>query len=51
MVIMIIVFAPFGQVLAEEENVGGAPLVVNEVMQSYSRTVQIAFERVSNMDL
>ena len=48
---MIIVFAPFGQVLAEEENVGGTPLVVNEVMQSYSRTVQIAFERVSNMDL
>ena len=51
LVIVIIVFAPFGQVLAEEENVGGTPLVVNEVMQSYSRTVQIAFERVSNMDL
>ena len=51
LVIVIMVFAPFGHVLAEEKDTGTAPIVVNEVMQSYSRDVQIAFERVSDMDL
>ncbi|MBU38786.1 MAG: hypothetical protein CMA59_04625 [Euryarchaeota archaeon] len=45
------VFAPFGQVLAESDDGGPSPFVVNDVMQSYSRTVQIAFERVSDMSL
>ncbi len=51
LVIVIMVFAPFGQVLAESDDGGPSPFVVNDVMQSYSRTVQIAFERVSDMSL
>jgi len=51
LIIVIMVFAPFGQALAEVEDVGSAPIVVNDVMQSYSRTVQIAFERVSDLSL
>ena len=51
LIIVIMVFAPFGQALAEVEDVGSAPIVVDDVMQSYSRTVQIAFERVSDMSL
>ncbi|PDH25311.1 MAG: hypothetical protein CND84_01995 [Marine Group II euryarchaeote MED-G35] len=48
---MIMVFAPFGQALADVEDVDSAPTVFNDVMQSYSRTVQIAFERVSDLSL
>jgi len=51
LIIVIMVFAPFGQALAEVEDEDSAPIVVNDVMQSYSRTVQIAFERVSDLSL
>jgi len=51
LVVAIMIFAPFGQALAEEEDVSLAPVVVDDVMQYYSRTVQIAFERVSDLDL
>ena len=51
LIIVIMVFAPFGQALAEVEGEDSAPIVVNDVMQSYSRTVQIAFERVSDLSL
>ena len=51
LIIVILVFAPFGQALAEVEDDGGAPIIVKDVMQSYSRTVQIAFERVADMSL
>ena len=51
LIITIMVFAPFGQALAEVGDVDSAPIVVDDVMQSYSRTVQIAFERVSDMSL
>ena len=51
LIIVIMVFAPFGQALAEVGDEDSAPIVVNDVMQSYSRTVQIAFERVSDLSL
>ena len=51
LIMAIMVFAPFGQALAEVEDEDSAPIVVNDVMQSYSRTVQIAFERVSDLSL
>ncbi len=51
LIIVILVFAPFGQALAEVEDDGRGPIIVKDVMQSYSRTVQIAFERVSDMSL
>jgi hypothetical protein len=51
LVILIMVFSPFGHALAEGEDVGSATIVVDDVMQSYSRTVQIAFDRVSDMGL
>ena len=51
LIIVIMVFAPFGQALADVEDVDSAPIVFNDVMQSYSRTVQIAFERVSDLSL
>ena len=50
LVVLIIIFAPFGQVLAEDDD-GSAPVFVNDVMKSYSRTVQTAFERVSDMEM
>ena len=50
LVILIIIFAPFGQVLAEDDD-GSAPVIVNDVMKSYSKTVQAAFERVSDIEM
>ena len=50
LVILIIIFAPFGQVLAEDDD-GSAPVIVNDVMKSYSKTVQAAFERVSDLEM
>ena len=51
LVIMMVVFAPFGQVLAESDDVGSAPVVVTDVMKSYSRTIQVAFDRVSDLGM
>ena len=51
LVIMMMVFAPFGQVLAESDDVGSAPVVVTDVMKSYSRTIQVAFDRVSDLGM
>ena len=48
---MMVVFAPFGQVLAESDDVGSAPVVVTDVMKSYSRTIQVAFDRVSDLGM
>ena len=50
LVILIIIFAPFGQVLAEDDD-GSAPVIVNDVMKSYSKTVQAAFDRVSDIEM
>ena len=50
LVLGILVIAPLGQVLAEVEPVDSKPLVLEDVMQTYSRTVQIAFERVSDIE-
>ena len=50
LVILIVIFAPFGQVLAEDDD-GSAPVIVNDVMKSYSKTVQAAFDRVSDIEM
>jgi len=50
LVLGILFFAPLGQVLAEVEVVDSEPLVSKDVMQTYSRTVQIAFDRVSDIE-
>ena len=50
LVLGILFFVPLGQVLAEIETVDSEPLVSKDVMQSYSRTVQIAFDRVSDIE-
>ena len=50
LVVLIIIFAPFGQVLAEDDD-GSAPVILNDVMKSYSKTVQAAFDRVSDIEM
>ena len=44
-----LVIAPIGQSVAEE-NETSSPLVNEEVMHTYSKAVQIAFERVSDLE-
>ena len=49
LILVMLVIAPIGQSVAEE-NETSSPLVNEEVMHTYSKAVQIAFERVSDLE-
>ena len=47
---MMIVIAPAGQVIGEEEPVNTPTVVFRDILGTYSRSVQNAFDRVSDID-
>jgi len=51
LVLLMLIIAPTGQTLAEAETEGQKPLINEEVMHTYSRSVQIAFDQVSDIGL
>ena len=51
LVLIMLVIAPMGPALADAEAAGQEPLINEIMMPSYSRSVQIAFDQVSNIDL
>jgi len=50
LVLMMIVIAPAGQVIGEEESVNTPTVVFRDILGTYSRSVQNAFDRVSDID-
>ena len=50
LVLVMVVFAPAGKALGEVEPENRPTVVLKDVLETYSRSVQIAFDRVSDID-